>query len=848
MLAVAAVVMLSAAIAGSPRASAAVTVDGVVRTLAADTVDRSGDPKVFKGHSEDIYQQILIVGDKSYVLKGKKARNNAKVRVTGEIKGHNFSATSISTSGTAAGISDTGTTRVLTMLAYWTAPDSITSASAASQMFADTNGWYRDASYGVLGQAGDVTPWMSIAGPTTGCYADYAQLMSQAKAAAASLGYSASNYDNFVLYFPHCAGDADGFAGWAYVGAPDTWLNGYIDRRASVHEQGHNYGLWHSHSYMCSNGGLSGSCAFSDYGDLYDAMGSSGYVGHFNSAQKSLLHWNSSRIVNLTSGGTTTLAPMASDSLSPHTAVIALNTGRTYWLEYRQPIDYDASLPTSGTDGILVHVTGPGSGSSNSGASLIDVDLSNGITEDSSTLKSGQTWTTPEGTSITVGQVSASGANVSVSSGPAPVATLSPTQLTFGTVPVNTTSAASTVTLKNSGNTTMNISSIAVAGTNAADYVKGNSTCAATLAASASCTTQVTFHPSSSGSRSGSLIVTDNAAGSPHSVALSGTGGTATVPTVTAQNPAAGATGVSIGTTTTRTAMKATFSEAVTGVSGTSLTLKQGATAVSGAVTYDGTTHIATLTPAAPLTADKTYTLSLTSSIKSTSGGSLAAQSWNFITGPRPTITATTPALGATGVSIGTTTTRSAMRATFSEAVTGVSGTSFTLKQGTTAVSGAVTYDGSTRVATLTPAAPLAADKTYTLSLTSAIKDLAGNPVTTKTWTFITGPRPAVTNKIPASGATGVSRTANITATFNEPVTGIPTTAAASANFKIKQTSTGTAFTSAASYNTTTRVATLNPAGTLLAKTQYTVTMTSGVKDVAGNTLTALTWSFTTGA
>ena len=437
---------------------------------------------------------------------------------------------------------------------------------------------------------------------------------------------------------------------------------------------------------------------------------------------------------------------------------------------------------------------------------------------------------------------------------PAPKAVLSPTSVAFPSTTVGATSAAQTVTLTNSGTAPMDITSIVVGGTNAADFVAGTSLCGTTLAAGASCTTPVSFKPAAAGARSGTLVVTDSAAGSLHSIPLTGTGAAVSapppvsVPTVTAKSPASGATGVALGTTTARTAMTATFSEAVTGVSGTSFTLKQGTTAVAAAVTYNATTRVATLTPAAPLVADKSYTLSLTAAIKSASGGALAAQSWSFLTGPQPTITTTTPASGATGVAIGTATTRTAMKATFSEAVTGVSGTSFTLKQGTTAVAATVTYDATTRVATLTPAAALAADKTYTLALSSTIKDTAGNPITAKTWNFITGPRPTVTTKTPAAAATGVGRTANVTATFSEAVTGIPATAAASGNFTIKQTSTGTAFTSVASYNATTRVATLNPTGTLLANTQYTVTLGSGVKDVAGNTLTALSWTFTTGA
>ncbi len=326
-----------------------------------------------------------------------------------------------------------------------------------------------------------------------------------------------------------------------------------------------------------------------------------------------------------------------------------------------------------------------------------------------------------------------------------------------------------------------------------------------------------------------------------------------TTPKVTAQNPAPGATGVALGTTTNRTPMTVTFNEPVAGVANTTFTLKQGATAVSAAVTYNATSRVATLTPAAPLGADLKYTLSLSTAIKSVSGGSLAATSWDFTTGPSPTVTATSPAAGATGVGLGTATVRTPLTATFSEPVTGLpttatSSANYTLKLGGTTIASKVVYNPTTRVATLTPDGALLADRTYTLSLASAVKDVAGNPIAAKTWTFITGPAPTVTARTPGVNATGVSRTANITATFSEAVTGLPATAAASANFTVKRTSTGAAFTSVASYNGTTRVATLNPSGTLLANTQYTVTLTSGVKDTAGNLLAPVTWNFTTGA
>ncbi|MDJ0339068.1 Ig-like domain-containing protein [Cryobacterium sp. PH31-O1] len=320
-----------------------------------------------------------------------------------------------------------------------------------------------------------------------------------------------------------------------------------------------------------------------------------------------------------------------------------------------------------------------------------------------------------------------------------------------------------------------------------------------------------------------------------------------TTPKVTAQNPASGATGVP-----TNVRPSLTFNEPVTGVSNTTFTLKQGTTAVPASVTYSTTTRTATLTPTAVLATDKPYTLSMTTAIKSASGGSLTATSWVFTTGPSPTVTTTNPAAGATGVGLGTTATRTPLTATFSEAVTGLpaTGTStpnFTLKLGTATIASKVSYNATTRVATLTPDAPLVGDRTYILSLTNAVKDVAGNQLTAKTWTFITGPAPVVTARTPAVNATRVSRTANITATFNETVTGLPRTAAASGNFTIKRTSTGAAFTSTASYSSTTRVATLNPTGTLRANTQYTVTLNSGIKDTAGNLLVPVIWTFTTG-
>jgi len=122
--------------------------------------------------------------------------------------------------------------------------------------------------------------------------------------------------------------------------------------------------------------------------------------------------------------------------------------------------------------------------------------------------------------------------NVSLSgsgSATAPAVGLAPTTLAFGNQLVNTTSAAQTVTLTNTGNAALTINSIAASG-DFAETSTGATACPispATLPATAgsnTCTISVTFTPTVAGARTGTLTVTDNAGGSPQMVSLTGNG------------------------------------------------------------------------------------------------------------------------------------------------------------------------------------------------------------------------------------------------------------------------------------------------------------------------------------
>lgn len=103
-----------------------------------------------------------------------------------------------------------------------------------------------------------------------------------------------------------------------------------------------------------------------------------------------------------------------------------------------------------------------------------------------------------------------------------PQANFKPTSLNFGTQSVNS-STTNTVTLTNTGATTLNITSIAITGPNAADFTQ-SSACPTSLAASASCTIPVTFTPISKNTFSAGLTVTDNAFLSKQTIPLTGTG------------------------------------------------------------------------------------------------------------------------------------------------------------------------------------------------------------------------------------------------------------------------------------------------------------------------------------
>ncbi len=220
-----------------------------------------------------------------------------------------------------------------------------------------------------------------------------------------------------------------------------------------------------------------------------------------------------------------------------------------------------------------------------------------------------------------------------------------------------------------------------------------------------------------------------------------------------------------------------------------------------------------------------------------------------------PTVTATVPLATTpivTGVAINT-----KITASFSSnmAPATVNTSTFTVAcPAGTAVAGTVSYVAASRVATFSPTANLPINTPCTATITTGAQDTAGaalaNPFV---WTFATGAtadtiQPTVTLLNPADLATGVCLQKRVNATFSEamdPSTITTTTM----TLQLTGPPLGALVAGAVTYDVTSKVATFAPTSALLANTNYTATITTGVKDLTGNALASnRVWSFTTGA
>ena len=339
---------------------------------------------------------------------------------------------------------------------------------------------------------------------------------------------------------------------------------------------------------------------------------------------------------------------------------------------------------------------------------------------------------------------------------------------------------------------------------------------------------------------------------------------TVIVPSVVSVTPALGTTDVIINATVT-----ATFSQAMSAASINTTTFTvagPGGVAVAGAVTYSGT--VATFTPSAFLAYGTIYTATITTGATSPGGAHLITNYiWTFTTiatqpalTPAPTVISTLPVTSPENVTVPL---NQVVSATFSEPMSSatIAGTTnFTLMElgSETPVAGQVEYAASGNAVVFQPSVSLAAGATYTATITTGVESQAGVALASLyAWTFKTGAagsftQPGLVKTIPANLATSVPLNQAISATFTEAMNPLTLT---TTTFLLYQGSSlsGTPIPATITYDPINFIATLKPTALLTASTVYTVTVTTGAKDLNGNPLLVNIgpppnpWTFTTG-
>jgi len=210
-----------------------------------------------------------------------------------------------------------------------------------------------------------------------------------------------------------------------------------------------------------------------------------------------------------------------------------------------------------------------------------------------------------------------------------------------------------------------------------------------------------------------------------------------------------------------------------------------------------------------------------------------------------PIVVSASPFAGSTGIAI-----NMSVVVTFSEEMdpATINSTTITLKDGVgNPIPAAATYSGYSLSARLTPTNLLSYNTNYQATVTTGVQDASGNPLATPyVFSFTTGLNPdttppSVQSVSPADGSYCASTTGAVSATFNEdldPATVNGTTFTLSGAGS--QTVSGTV-------NYINRNASFSPAAALPWSSPFTATLTTGIKDLAGNTLaSSYQWNFTT--
>ncbi|NMC74877.1 MAG: Ig-like domain-containing protein, partial [Geobacteraceae bacterium] len=328
-------------------------------------------------------------------------------------------------------------------------------------------------------------------------------------------------------------------------------------------------------------------------------------------------------------------------------------------------------------------------------------------------------------------------------------------------------------------------------------------------------------------------------------------------PTVTAITPTPDHTTVNTGSPT----ISFTFSELMNTatINSSTFTLNDGANDIPGTFSYTTLSSPSrtkvTFTPSSlPLATMTTFYATVKGTVQDTSGNQMGADFlFDFsVDTTAPVVSSYSPFPGSSGVAY-TNVSIPSIKIVFGEdmkASTLTTSNIYIWKYGTsTNLAATVSYDPATRTVTLTPSSALLSDTVYTVTVKgpSGVQDYWGNYMAANfSWNFTEDyTAPVVASVSPVNGATNVSVTSPITITFTE-ATGMNASTIGSGSVTLSD-GTNTVLGSI-SYDAGAKKITLTVPSGLAFGTTYTVTLTSDIKDMAGNSLSSApyTWSFTT--
>jgi chitodextrinase len=353
----------------------------------------------------------------------------------------------------SASASVTGAKRVAVLLVNFSNDTSrpFTTAFAAGVAFTSSNSvaaYYADSSWGQLSLSGDVFGWYTLPDSDTSC--STATWANDANKAAAAAGVNLGAYTNVVYAFPLASSCS--WNGWADLPGTRSWLNGpsAMTLQEMSHELGHNFGLDHASSYVCTENGVRvalsanpANCTIGDYGDPFSVMGAGKHYGQTNFARGVLGWLSAANTRTVTASGDYALAPIETyDPTAVDTLRVERTSGTYFTLEFRQPAPiFDTFSSTdSAVTGVSVRLT-PASGDPRS--LLVDTTPGSMMSYFDAPLALGKTLVDPlSGISVSVVDISPLGALVRLALPGSPVTadTTPPTQ-PAGLVPTNVDSS-----------------------------------------------------------------------------------------------------------------------------------------------------------------------------------------------------------------------------------------------------------------------------------------------------------------------------------------------------------------------------------------------------------------------